>query len=247
MGFGLPQRRVRPPALLALAQAGDIEARNQLIDDFTPFVLKVASQSAGRYLTPGQDEEISVALLAFNEAISAYSEGKGTFLAFARTVISRRLIDHFRHQKSRFQEISLSELEREDSEGYALSAQVDGLAQEQWTTAQDDENRMYEIIELREKLKSYGISLAELPKLSPKHQDARNRSIHIGQLIAGTPPYRGYLEQKKELPLKELAKHPGITRKTLERHRKYIIAVVVILISDLPYLRSFVLDRIRGE
>ncbi len=247
MGFGVPQRRVRPPALLALAQAGDERARNQLIDDFTPFVLKVASQSAGRYLTLGQDEEISVALLAFNEAISSYSEGKGTFLGFARTVISRRLVDHFRRQKSRFQEISLTEIEREDGEGYALSAQVDTLAQDQWTTVQQDENRIYEISELREKLRPYGISLSELPKLSPKHQDARNRAIHIGQLIAGTPGYRAYLELKRELPLKELAKHPGITRKTVERHRKYIIAVVVILISDLPYLRSFVLDRIRGE
>ncbi|MCL4319083.1 MAG: RNA polymerase sigma-I factor [Firmicutes bacterium] len=247
MGFGVPQRRVRPPALLTLAQEGDENARNQLIDDFTPFVLKVASQSAGRYLTVGQDEEISVALLAFNEAISSYSEGRGTFLSFARTVISRRLVDYFRRQKSRFQEVSLSEIEREDSEGYALSTQVDTLAQEHWTRTQHDENRMYEIIELREKLGAYGISLTELSKLSPKHQDARTRSIHIGQFIAGTPAYRRHLELKRELPLKELAKHPGITRKTLERHRKYIIAVVVILISDLPYLRSFLLDRIRGE
>lgn len=79
MGLGLPRRRVEPPALLSLAQAGDEGARNQLIDDFTPFILKVASQAAGRYLNLGQDEEISVALLAFNEAISAYNEKKGPF------------------------------------------------------------------------------------------------------------------------------------------------------------------------
>lgn len=247
MGLGLPRRRVEPPALLSLAQAGDEGARNQLIDDFTPFILKVASQAAGRYLNLGQDEEISVALLAFNEAISAYNEKKGTFLAFARKVIARRLVDYFRRQKVRLQEISLSELEHEDDEGYVLYAQVDGLAKERWTMGQHDENRIFEIMEFQEQLAIYGISLDELSRISPKHQDARDRSIQIGQLIAGTPAYRTYLEHKKELPLKELVKHPGITRKTLERHRKYIIAVAIILMSDWPYLRSFVLDRIRGE
>ncbi len=246
MGFSLPRRRVKPPELLSLAQAGDDAARNQLIGDFVPFVVKVASQSAGRYLTFGQDEEISVAVLAFNEAITAYNEGKGSFLAFARTVIMRRLVDYFRRQKTRFQEVSLSELEREDEDGYVLYAQMDGLAKERWVMVQHNENRMFEIMEFRDKLKAYGITWEELPQISPKHQDARNRSIQIGQLIAGTLSYRTHLEQKKELPLKELIKHPGITRKTLERHRKYIVAVAIILASDFPYLQSFVLDRIRG-
>jgi RNA polymerase sigma factor len=204
--------------------------------------MKAASAAVGRYLHQGVDEEISVALLAFNEAINSYDSAKGGFIGFAQTVIKRRLIDYFRRQKVYSHETLLSALDSEDDEAQQLQSQVDSLAYGQWDQEQFNENRSLEIAEFRELLEGYGIDFEDLPRLSPKHYDARDRAIGIARLIAEHSEYRRHLNEKRELPVKKLVQEPGITRKILERHRKYIIAVTMILISDWPYLQSYLLD-----
>jgi len=47
------------------------------------------------------------------------------------------------------------------------------------------------------------------------------------------------IRAKKALPVKELTEKLGINRKMLERWRKYIIALVVILAGDYPYIKSY--------
>ncbi len=49
----------------------------------------------------GIDEELSIALMAFNEAIDGYDTSKGSFLSFAKLVINRRLIDYLRKKTKR--------------------------------------------------------------------------------------------------------------------------------------------------
>ena len=46
--------------------------------------------------------------------------------------------------------------------------------------------------------------------------------------------------KKKTIPMKELSKSSGVDRKTLERHRKYLIAVTLILSEDLPHMAEYV-------
>ncbi|MDA8195201.1 MAG: RNA polymerase sigma-I factor [Thermaerobacter sp.] len=244
MGLRFGRQRAKEPILLLeAARGGDNDARNQLIHDFTPFALKIASQAAGRFLRPGVDEEVSVALMAMNEAISAYDENKGAFLGFAQTVIRRRLVDYFRRQRTRQPEVVLSELDADEESGESEPSRLDRVAHETWRLMQDEENRRAEIEEFQEILLEFGVSLADLAKLAPKHQDSRDRAIQIGRLVASTPQYRDYLAQRKELLVKGLLQEPGISRKILERHRKYIIAVAVILTHDLPYLRSYLLEQ----
>ena len=89
--------------LVALeAQAGNDLMRDTLLKNYTPFILNVASSACNRYLKMGEDDEASIGLLAFNEAIDKYSPDKGAkFLTFAEVVIKRRLTDFFR-KESRF-------------------------------------------------------------------------------------------------------------------------------------------------
>ena len=44
----------------------------------------------------------------------------------------------------------------------------------------------------------------------------------------------------KMLPLSLIEKELGIKRKKFERHRKYIIAVLLIMSGDYPYLEEYV-------
>lgn len=228
--------------LLGEAQRGNDEARNQLIQDYTPFVLKVASQKTGRYLRPGIDEEISVALLAFNEAISAYQNDRGSFLSFSQTVIQRRLVDYFRRDRSRQHEVLLSELDDEALPGHEPSP-LDRLAQSSWGLVQEQEDRRHEIDEYATLLARYGMGLSDLVKVAPKHRDARDRAITLARAVATDPDHRQLLVERGELPVKALVHAFGVSRKLVERNRKYIIAVALILIHDFPHLQGYILAR----
>ena len=59
--------------LVIKAQAGDKLVREQLIKVYRPFYLRAASQVAKKYLVLGRDDEASIAMSAFDEAIDAYN------------------------------------------------------------------------------------------------------------------------------------------------------------------------------
>ncbi|MDK2815343.1 MAG: polymerase sigma factor, partial [Thermoanaerobacter sp.] len=42
------------------------------------------------------------------------------------------------------------------------------------------------------------------------------------------------------LPIKDLISILKVSRKTIEKHRKYIIALVIIISEDLPLLKQYI-------
>ncbi|MDH7578830.1 MAG: RNA polymerase sigma-I factor [Bacillota bacterium] len=223
------------------AQEGDEEARNLLIQAYTPFILKIAAATCGRYLKVGEDDEASIAMIAFNEAINNYDQERNvSFLSFSEILIKRRLIDHYRKENKGSKVIPLSSLEDREGEGdigfvTLAQRQAAQLFQEQ----REASERRAEILQFTQILKEFGISFRELVQISPRHEDARVRAIEVAFVVAGCREYRNHLLTKKELPLKKLEKHVKVSRRTLERQRKYIIAVALILIYDLAYLKEY--------
>lgn len=51
-------------AILRAIQAGDDEAHQKLLAQYTPLVVKVASKLTGRYIEQGLDDEASIGLMA---------------------------------------------------------------------------------------------------------------------------------------------------------------------------------------
>ncbi len=242
--FGQKEKPIKPQAnpenLVNKAKHGDPQAREDLIQGFTPFALRVAARVCGRYIRLGADDEASISLLALNEAIDAYDGVRGvSFLAFAETVIRRRLVDYYRKESGR-REIPLTSLEEEDEEGNVLNPVERDEAIRAHALHQETQDRREEIIRYEEILKSYGVSLKELAQVCPRHDDARENAREVARVVAGTPQYLSYLRQRRELPLKSLAEEVRVSRKTLERQRKYIIALTLILSEDLPYLKEYV-------
>lgn len=235
-----------PPAasgvdrLLEPARQGDKQAREDLLRQYTPLVLRVGSQVSGRYLQVGRDEEVSVGLLALNEAIDRFDPDRGaSFISFAEIVIKRRLIDYYRRQKGQG-EIPLSELETEDDEGNLLTTVEHNEAIDRYAREQEAENRKHEIIRYTKRLAEFGIKFSELVEICPKHEDARERAIEAARLVATNPLFTQHMLTKKELPLKQLEDQVGVSRKTLERQRKYIIAVALIMVEDFYHLKRYI-------
>lgn len=210
-----------PAELLEKAKSGDREARSALIRAYMPFVLSAVSKVVGRYVT-AQDDEVSVGIEAFDEAISAYEDRKSrNFLAFAGLIIRRRLIDYLRRQP-RSEELGLPEVYPADD-----------------VEAFEAVERRDEIQRFKAELSRFGISLADLVRDCPKHKDARERAKQIARLLAMDEEAWACVEARGQVPISRLEGVTGLHRKTIERHRKYIIAIALIYRGEYFYLRDY--------
>ena len=82
--------------------------RNRFIERYKPFLAKYTSTVAGRYVSYGIDDELSIALLAFNESIDRYN-GEGIFFEYAKMVVKSRLLDYFKSKEYKEKHDSIDE------------------------------------------------------------------------------------------------------------------------------------------
>lgn len=233
-----PAPKHAPDELLRSARLGDPEAREKLLVQYNPFILRVAARATGRYIRSGSDDEYSVALGAFNEAIDGYSSDRGGFLNFAETVIKRRLIDYYRRE-SRRPETPISDFEDTDDEGNVSNPIMLKESVLAFNVESEAEARREEIVRFGRDLQQYGLSFAELTRVSPKHEDARRSAIAVAKLLVADGELTDHLMKRRELPLSALADVAPVSRKTIERQRKYIIAVSLILLGDYAYMQGY--------
>lgn len=230
---------------VARARNGDAQARENLIRDYTPFILKTASASVKRFLVVGQDEEVSVALQAFDEALMAYTSPKPGFVAFAATVIRRRLIDYFRKEKRRH-EAPFSSLVSDDDDDWTESLGAIESSPD-WEKALE---RRDEMNHWRELLRQYGLSLDKVVKRTPKHADSRERAIKLAVLVSQTEELHEIFVKDRRLPINDMIRILGdeleVSKKTIERQREYITAIAVMLSYDFPTLQEFLDNNVAG-
>lgn len=234
-----PGDHPEPRHLLLSARAGDAQAREALIRAYTGLTLRVAGSWCGRYVQAGRDEEASIALVALNEAIDAYDPTQGVeFTSFVGTVVKRRLIDWFRRE-SRRRELPLSQLEGIGADGAGATAMEAVGAVATHRLRLEQEERRSEIESYGRDLAEYGITWRELVRVSPKHRDAREQAMAIARTIAKDEGMIRHLRDRRELPLRALEERVSVSRKTLERQRKYVIAMTLVLLGDYSYLREY--------
>jgi RNA polymerase sigma factor len=240
-----------PNLLVQRARNGDAQARETLIRNYMPYITRVASAASGRYLTRENDDQISIAMIAFNEAIDHFDETKGiTFLSFAETVIKRRIIDYFRKESRNSKTIPFSFYREENGpdQGPSLDRIGARRAEERLALENETAELKDETFRFNTDLKAFGITFSDLVAVSPRHEDARLRAMAAARRIVENPLHREFLLQRKSLPLKALEKEVNVSRKTLERQRKYIIAVALLLLSDYMCLKEYIRKAVQvGE
>lgn len=237
--IGEKDERSTPEEMVELIRSGDA-SRNDFIQAYKPYIAKVTSRFCKRYIDPTRDDEFSIALSAFNEAIDQYSSHAGkSFLGFVETVVRRRLIDYVRKEQRHFSMVPYSAFDGTDEEEMAVNPIEVREAVQRYDQLQDEDARRQEIEEYNASLKEYGISFAELPEISPKHADSRQLLIAISRLFVGAAHLFEAFEVKQKLPVKELCEMASVSRKTIERNRKYIIALAILHTGKYPYLQSY--------
>lgn len=223
----------------ALKAQKDGAFEEKFISEHETFILRAAYRAIGQYITKS-DDRWSVSLMAFHEAVKSYSPDKGGFAAFAELVIRRRLYDEYKKQSKLACEIPInpysmeSGSDEEEEEDIALKRQVVAAV----ASRQDDDVKL-EIDALSGTLEAYEISFNDLVDVSPK--SAKTKKI-CGQAIAfilRRTDLCVQMKKTKTLPMKMIEESLKLPRKTLERHRKYIIAGIEILSGDYPVLSGY--------
>ena len=118
--FPKPLSQKEEAHYLALAAAGDLEARNILIERN----LRLVAHIMKKYYSQSADQEdlISIGTIGLIKGISTFDASKGARLAtYAARCAENEILMHFRSQRKSAQDVSLSDYIETGADGAALS------------------------------------------------------------------------------------------------------------------------------
>lgn len=214
------------------------EELNKLIREYKPFIASTLQKKTGKYLQYGYDDELSIGMMAFKEAVESYDKSKGKFLNFARQVIILRWIDYYRKNQKLKCTVYLQGNYDSENE-YSNPIMID-KAMEEYKHRNVNEMRKLEILEYKKELKEWGIEFINLVQDCPKQERLKKTYKNIAHFIVHNQDILNKLISIKRLPLKEIEKGIYINRKKLERGRIYIIALVIAEIGDYELIREYI-------
>ncbi|MBC7765980.1 MAG: RNA polymerase sigma-I factor [Hyphomonadaceae bacterium] len=208
------------------------------IQAYKPFITKCVKRYTGKYVNWENDDECSIAMIAFHDAIKSYEPDKGEFLAYAGLIIRSRLVDFSRREKKHQQNISSIITSVDDVDEMVDLTQ--DQSQKVYNEQQLSEFRKLELLEFSKSLLQYNISIIELPEHSPKQDKLRTECFRMIDYIVHHELLVHDIQRKKTLPLVELEKQFKIPRKKLERLRKYLVALFIIYSGDYQFIKQFI-------
>lgn len=206
---------------------------NTLIESHMPFIISTITKITKRYVSLENDEEVSIALLAFNEAVQKYSDDRGPFLPFAQLVITSRLKNYFKKENSKYLKVSLDTLEEEGIQ----------LSEELKNPIEDKSLLIEEIDLLKKEIDEFGFTLDELADEAPKHSDTRKNAINLSQKVSKDEPLTNFMFIKKRLPIKQITLKYTVTEKIIKGSKKFIITGIIIFYRNFRNLRLWIKGR----
>lgn len=213
----------------------DVQKADALIRAYLPFIRAEASRTISKFCTE-QDDAFSIAMMAFHEAILGYAQERGSFLAYAAMRIRSRLLDEQRKQMHRADAVSLEEpAGGEDDRTLADTLQETSNPIEEAETQQATRE---EILELAAVMQTFGVSFADVADNAPKQERTLEACKRAIRWAGDNPELLEELLRTKKLPLSKLVKGSGVERKKLERHRKYILVMLLVQTNGYEIMRG---------
>ncbi len=215
MGKALDER------VITLKQKKSSDEINGLIESYQPFILNVITQTKNAYVDLDNDEEFSIGLIAFHEAIERYEMNRGDFLSFARTVITSRLKDYWERESKKVHH------------NFDESDMVEDGFDEQL-------HLRNEINEFRKSLMGFGLTFEILEKETPKHIDTRKKALEIGFATSKEADLVNHLYEKKRLPITKIALRFAVTKKIIKRSKCFITALVIVAEEKYEHILAWI-------
>ncbi len=203
-------------------------ARNNMIQMYLPFIVKSIKEITGNYVRIGDSDELSIGLMAFNEAIDRYDAQRGFFLSYAKLVISSRIKSHIERNNTPSIPIAIETIDQIKSEQIVLEHYAEHVLEE-------------EIENWKKELIKFNITFSDLLEKKPKHKDTRDKAIEISKAISLNQPIVTNMFEKYRLPIQAIHQNLRFSVKVLEGSRVFIISVVIIFVKELGAIKRWIL------
>lgn len=219
---------------LKKAKTDNIEL-NKLIHDYMPYIKKEVLKTP--IFQMEFDDRLSIAMLVFMNCVRQYDENNGGFFPFVSICIRNRLIDEGK-KLARYQEkvVPFRSSSENDSLENTESAITSQLA---YKKEQERLSLSEEIDLLSQALMKVNIAFDSLADICPKQNRSRKQCTMLANEIISNPALREPFLRSYRIPQAELARHFGISEKTIEKHRRYIVTIAIIISGDYPGIQAF--------
>lgn len=203
---------------------------DKLIQDYMAFIVKTVSSITGRYVSVENDDELSIALIAFKEAIDKYEESRGSFSSFAKLVISSRVKNYLIKENRNNKVESIEALK---DKGIDISEVAE-------TVVEESDELSNEIGKLKNEIEAFGFTFEDLVDEAPKHEDTRRNAIELSEKVSKEKLLTSFMYEKRRLPIKQISVKFSVTEKVIKRSKKFIISVVIIIDKNFRNLRLWI-------
>lgn len=171
-------------------QNGDI---NEIVEENIGFIINTISKVTGKYVSIENDDEFSIGLMAFVEALDKYNQEKGPFLSFAKIVIESRIKNYLAKEKKKFEVVSI-DLYKE------IGIDINNIL---YNPIEDKTELINEIQQFKEELNLFKLTIEDLIKEAPKHSDTRENAINVSKEASKDLEVTDFMYEKKRLPIKK--------------------------------------------
>ena len=219
----------------------DPEAADALIGQYIGFIRSETVKFIHTSPEDGHEDELSIAMLAFYEAVLGYEKSRGAFLPYAARAIKNRLVDYYRAEKRHGNVVSLHAPKGDGEDSPMLETLPDTrdeLSGYEMRTASQQEIR-----EFCEQLGRLGLTLADVADNCPRQERTLDACRRVLACARSRPELLDRLVESGRLPVNELAAGSGVEKKTLERHRKYLVAILLAFTNGYEIIRGHLCQR----
>ncbi len=125
---------------------------------------------------------------------------------------------------------------------------LDGMAdgRDHFQESANLEATRQEIEELAAVMKQFGVSFSDVADNSPRQERTLAACASAIRFAAGNQQLLDEVLKTGKLPLGKLSQGSGAERKTLERHRKYILAMLLIQTNGYEIIRGHLRHVLKG-
>lgn len=198
---------------------GDISARKDFTDRHKSFILETISHSLGRSAVPKNSPEFDIGLDAFDHSIEMFNPDKDNdFLSFSEQIIREWVLSYLREENSNNMRGQI------DEEKYYLYSNYESTK---------------DISQFKMNLWEYGIKIGELPYMSPDEKQNIGVCLRIAKKLSTDSALFQKVAKDNNLSLEDFADGIKLDKKIFNKHKKYIIALTLILKNNLKLLCSY--------
>lgn len=218
----------------------DKNRMGSLVSAYMPFIKKCVSLVF--FKNEERSEYVAEAMLGFLQSVNTYRRESGAFIPYSQTVIRNRLLNAAA-KEARVQKFSLPLFSKkpspdDDSASEHSRGEIE-VAQRAYELTVERENLRHEIAEINAEFSAWDFDITDLVRYRPKQERSRLVCQKIAGAALADSALLAEMKETRKLPVKKLAALSGEAEKAVEKYRRYIIALILIMSGEYPYIQTF--------